>query len=527
MRKLLNRRKGITIVSEALLSIGIILVAVAFVFVGGNIVNLQSEGLFGSAQNQMGNEIGSVIRGLPDSSGTYSSTYKAELSSYTLSVEDNSVVNVEVPGQSTSSRIFTGFRLENNRISDSEAICISRTGSNVSITAGGCDNSSMSNFCTNGRCINGVCQVNMGETCSNSGGDCACSPNSDCETGYKAEDYIDASGSGDDELDTNEKGCVLPRFVGAQGSEEDKCDYDFECSTSLTCTDHGGSSPGRCCPSGEYWNGTACTASYTIVAVPIKYNFPSEKSQYESKADQFEEFWERESVFRTCDSPSTSVDVKTLDSSCSNNVESACQGNFCSQNCANEIIQCASNNYPNFDKAEGLYNGPGMSMGGGTVVGCAGKANLRGSSQGSLNGGALHITGLGFESGKGSAHELGHDFGLCHGKSDGSWSNPSVKPCKLSDSGCEVICRDSDGDGDTSECTKTGDTCSGSECVSTTEGTCIGCTSSYCPNNDPKDPKDIMNYQDVTPNTKYKFKTQEDQHISSFSAVDQVLDACK
>lgn len=499
--------KGMTIISEALLAVGIILVSMAFVIVGGNIISFQTEGLFSSTQNQMPEQITGIVNELPESSGEFSTTYEPEIDTYTLQVQENRTVTADIPDAGRSSTEFLDYRIENTVIRNADKICIRKNSNNISISSGSCDTGNLSTFCANGRCINNNCQPGKGETCANSGGDCSCPADSaspeasdTCKPDYKADNFINASGAGDSDLDaTRPIGCVEKDYINAQ-SKGDRCEYDFECKGSNTCSSSTSSS-GRCCPQGEMWNGSACTPTYQIVAVPIKYNLPSEMSSYKQDASDFEEFWERKSVFRTCNSPDKAVEVKTLSNTCSNDVSSACQGSFCSDACANAIIQCASNNYPNFDKAEGFYDGPGMSVSGGTVTGCSGKADLTLDNQGSSNGGAIHITGSGFESGKGVAHELGHDFGLCHGKSDSSWSNPSVKPCNPSiDSGCS-------GTGST--------------------GTCIGCDSSYCPNDDPQDPADVMNYQNLNPPSKYNFKSQEDSHVSSFTEVQEVLNSCQ
>ncbi|MFB6180833.1 MAG: hypothetical protein ABEJ93_03060 [Candidatus Nanohalobium sp.] len=293
----MNRMKGLTIISEALLSIGIIMVAMAFVFVGGNIVSFQSQGLFSTTQNQMVKDLNSLINSLPESRGSTSVTYTPSIDSYTLTVEDNTAIRVQITGQKTSTTGFVGLNIESTRISNSDKICITRSQNNITLRPGSCDINALSNFCSGGNCINNICQPSRGEQCGNSGGDCPCpaessSPDASgqCKPGYTAESFINAPGAGDLIPDTVDNQCVNQSFVGVQ-NKGDKCSYDFECGSGTQCKKpkpSTGLTQKRCCPTGKAWNGTACEEEdkLKLVFVPLNKNTPdystavSQQSQF-------------------------------------------------------------------------------------------------------------------------------------------------------------------------------------------------------------------------------------------------------
>lgn len=280
-----DKLKGQTIISEALLAVGIIMVSIAFVFVGGNIVSLQAEGLFSSTEERMPQEISRTINQLPNTGEGFSTSYESEIGTYTLSVQNGRTINVDIPGEERSSSSLTDYRIEKIRIENAETICIEKEGRNVNLTAGKCSENELSDFCTGGRCINSICQPERGETCSNSGGDCQCPQNAEsneasevCGPEYKAESFINADTSGED---VTELGCVKKDYVDVQQTGE-RCKKNFECSTNLRCTDtHYSSGNGvsgkRCCPQGTAWNGSACKDEdrINLVFVPLNENTPT------------------------------------------------------------------------------------------------------------------------------------------------------------------------------------------------------------------------------------------------------------
>jgi hypothetical protein len=295
-----------TIISEALLAIGTIMVAIAFVFVGGNIVSFQSEGLFSSTQNQLSQEVSGVVNGLPDTKGSFSTTYEPSIGSYTLTVQEHRTVVAEIPGQESSSTTFLDYYLENTRISDAEQICVSKSGSRINFSEGNCDSGGLSNFCADGRCVNDICQPGKGETCSNSGGDCMCPVDAEsdeasgvCDSDYEAESFIDADTSGED---TTELGCVKKDYVDVQEVGE-QCSQDFECveqndaGTQVTCNPSAPSGPSGnyCCPSGLSYAGSGQGCKFVnrfhLVFVPLQYG-DGENSQFESWVeDEYLDMW--------------------------------------------------------------------------------------------------------------------------------------------------------------------------------------------------------------------------------------------
>ncbi len=308
-------------------------------------------------------------------------------------------------------------------------------------------------------------------------------------------------------------------------------------STNLTCSNIRASegmyaSNKSSCQKGLRLFGNKCIEPFRLAVVPVNFSFPSDNATYNTLVDQFEDFWEQK-TFGSCSYPDKAVEVLRINEDCSP-AKSACLPSaldMCNSHCASAVISCAQDKYSNVDKAEALLKGNGASnpFGPGTVTGCSPLASLTQDNRGSDLGGAIHATSLGFENGKGSAHELGHDFGLCHGRSNAAWSStPSQKPCNPSEDGnCVPYCLDLNDDG-TRDCTvtRTSDgipqSCNGPEC-SDTQGSCIGCASSYCPNNDAAAQDDVMNYQNQP---SYKFYSEEQEHLETFGSVQRIVDAC-
>lgn len=399
-----------TIISEALLAVGTIMVAIAFVFVGGNIINFQSEGLFTSTQNQFSEEVSDVVNGLPDSGGSFSTTYQPSVSTYTLTIQEHRTAVAEIPGQESSSMTFLDYYMENTRISDADEICISKTGSRINFSEGSCSSGGLSDFCTNGRCVNNLCQIEKGETCSNSQGDCMCPGDAEsdeasgvCDSDYEAESFINADTSG---KDTTELGCVKDTYVDVQQKGE-LCSQDFECSSSLSCSDPhysaSGVSGNRCCPDGTSWNGSACQDNnrYEVVIVPARY---SDQSTFEQDAENAFNYFVSKSPFSQCSEPDNKIKKTTLDIS-------QCNINNCNVKndaCFNEMKQCADNQLGigNWNKIIGLAEGNGPLI---TINGQTGR--ICGKAEGIPAPVSVTYSACGAKT---AAHETGHSTGLYH-----------------------------------------------------------------------------------------------------------------
>ncbi len=432
----MNREKGITIVSEALLAIGTIMVAIAFVLVGGNIINLQTEGLFSSTQNQLSQEITGVINGLPSSSqGTFSTTYEPSIDSYTITVQGQNTIRAEVPGQETTSSTFLALELENTRISSADQICIQKKGSQVNFSEGNCTTGSLDNFCANGRCINDICQPGRGETCANSGGDCVCSGDavndeeaSDvCKPEYEAESFIEGSDNNAPDS-TQPVGCVKDSFTGAQDEKGDRCSYDFECGGSMTCSSPHYTASGvtgkRCCPQGEAWNGSACKDKerYQVVFVPARY---SSQSQFSNHADQAFNYFVSKSPFNQCSNPSHKITKTELDiSQC--NIQNCDIRNTA---CYSRMIQCANDELGvgNWNKIIGLAKGDGPTV----TLPNGVTGTLCGKASGIPSPISISYSACGIDT---VSHEVGHTLGLYHistpgNNEGGACQGPNQEDC--------------------------------------------------------------------------------------------------
>ncbi len=250
-------------------------------------------------------------------------------------------------------------------------------------------------------------------------------------------------------------------------------------------------------------------------------------STLNEKAEAIEQVLEEESVFNTCQSPEESVQVVPLAEECSNKetVQDVCQYSLaeaatnplsnqgaCARDCADAIIQCAASyaeeHNLEWDKAHGILQTDAASAG--MVDGCAPKADFLNDNEGNRRGGSVTLK-PGSNNGTTGSHEIGHDFGLCHGKSESYWGDQlSVRPCKpAEDPSCNPVC-DPEEDED---CTQE---------VADAFGTCTDCQSSYCPNDDPADREDIMNYQDGR-----VFMSQENQHLETHPQLESIIEQCR
>ncbi len=404
----------------------------AFVMVGGNIISFQTEGLFGSTQNQMPEQISNIINELPQSSGEFSTTYEPEIDTYTLQVQENRTVTADIPDAGRSSTEFLDYRIENTVIRNADKICIRKNSNNISISSGPCHTGNLSTFCANGRCINNNCQPDKGETCANSGGDCSCPADSTspgasntCKPDYRAENFINATGAGDSDLDATQPiGCVENKYIGAQ-SKGDRCEYDFECDSGK-CNDPHHSAPSgvtqkRCCPGGESFNGTGCEDDdrYHLVFVPARY---SSQSQFSNDATQAFNYFVPKSPFNKCSTPSNKIKKTELDvSQC--NIQN-CDISPGRNQCYTKMRQCANNQLGtgNWNKLVGIAKGDGPTI------------TLPSGATGTLCGRAKNIpsdisvsySACGTDT---VSHEAGHTLGLYH--IHGGEGDPGGTVCDL------------------------------------------------------------------------------------------------
>ena len=403
--------KGQTVISEALLAIGIILVAIAFVFIGGNIINFQTEGLFTSTEERLPEEINNRINSLPESTGSYSTTYDPGISTYTLTVQGKTI-NAEIGEQTQSSTTVTEYRLENTRISNSQTICIKKEGINVSLKPGKCVETNLTDFCENSRCINNICQPERGERCSNAQGDCLCPDDAEsgeasgvCDTDYEAKSFINADTSG---KDTTELGCVKKDYIDVQ-SQGEKCSQKFECSSGLSCNSPHHSTTGlsdkRCCPDGSSWNGSACQDDerYNVVIAPALY---SNQNNFENDAENAFNYFVSKSPFKQCSNPGENIKKTVLDiSSCNINNCDASKNN---PGCFDKMKQCADDQLGvgNWNKIIGLAKGDGplITVNGQTGMICGRAESIPGSV-------SVTYSSCGVKT---AAHETGHAVGLYH-----------------------------------------------------------------------------------------------------------------
>lgn len=424
-----------TIVSEALLAIGIIMVSMAFVLVGGNIVGFQTSGLFQSSQNQISEEISDTIREMPDASAQFSTTYRPGVETYELQVQEGRTITADVPEAGSSSTEFLNYNIQNTVIRNAEEICIQKKSDQVTLERGRCTSPDLDEFCENGRCINDICQPDRGETCTNSGGDCTCS--TQCQPNYEAGTYMNPiQGAGDGNDDTNQKECVLADFYGAQDTNGSECRYNFECGTNsggqnLQCNQPAPNGPNTgsyCCPSGATWDGNQCKQEnrYDIVYIPARY---SDQSAFETDADQAHSYFVSRSPFNQCSTPANAVnEIKLSISQC--NIQNCditpggSYGNSDPNRCYKEMRQCANNQLGtgNWNKLVGIAEGNGPVIT--TPSGATGR--LCGRAKNIPSDISVSYSACGTDT---VSHEAGHTLGLYH--IHGGQGDPGGTVCDL------------------------------------------------------------------------------------------------
>ncbi len=221
-------------------------------------------------------------------------------------------------------------------------------------------------------------------------------------------------------LNLDDRGCINNTYLVNTGGP---CTSDCDCTQDHICVE------GHCCPTGMIWEDDMCSYdlpdttqqnTWKLVVVPINFNFPHDKSLYRDLSEEFFNNFVEISPFQDCPGR---AELLMLEEDCSEAIMK-CMGTngntvaSCSGQCASQIIECAFDEYTDFDKAQAIFYGDLRGhIGAGKVVGCAPLSNLGQDApyfRGSTYGGAIHEYPLANRNLHGNIHELGHDMGLCH-----------------------------------------------------------------------------------------------------------------
>lgn len=439
--------KGITVIAEALLAIGVIGIAIMFALVAGNVIGFESGSFFSTSQRTMVDDISTRIERVQGYNGTTSIRYDPPSEQYVLTVQQHSTLTVRLPNRDLGSRQVEDVNVSNVRIEDARSLCIRGGGGRATISAGNCTGARLSEFCTGGGCVNDVCQPQYGEHCGNSGGDCPCPAESEsaaasgfCEPDYTAPGFVDAPGAGDSTVDTVDNQCVNSSFVGVQGKGE-RCSQRFECGMDggerMRCSPAAQTasvSGNYCCPQGTAWDPDAgsdgqCVSRdvYDVVYVPVKME-SSDAPTYTDAAERTQGLLVNSGVFEGCADPSLHADRTVVPIG----TGGACDISSCSDlsrggSCFQKIEDCAEQyvGAGNFERALGICDNAGGHYEGGTWQPgeCeteSGYAGLCGKASDIPGDSAIMFTSNACQAGRGEpleetgVHELGHTFGLPH-----------------------------------------------------------------------------------------------------------------
>lgn len=389
--------KGLTITSEIIMALGMIVLAVVFSLVSSQVIASQQSGIFSSVQEGMAQDIADNIEQIESFSGSTQITYETPIDLYTLQMKDGKI-ELDIEGEETKEVRIQTAELEQNKVENADNICISR-GDKVSIDAGRCETIETSDLCVGGGCNPNQCQPDLGEDCSNSGCSCGeqdspassiCAYNHD--PNYDPE-YIEG---GEAVVDLS---CINEEYVGVQ-EEGERCEYDFECSgiesDGLTCSIHSdadSSDSKHCCPEGEAWDGEQCREEidkFKLAFVPLNQNTGS----YDSAVNSQSEFFIENYPFKSCQDQ---VEIIKVDEVCSVPVGPSSCTDSGRQQTIESIEDCVEDaGHPDYDKAAGIFQN---DICGGTL----------GWSYGPSHYDAV-VSTVGFE--EVTAHEIGHEYGL-------------------------------------------------------------------------------------------------------------------
>ncbi len=240
--------KGISILSEIILAVGIIAAASIFFIIGYNFLGYETTQSYSFTQTRFLEDLGNKIDTAYAFKGITTVQYKVPIGVYTLKGQNNTLI-LKTPGKETDSyKLFSG-KLKDFEVSDKKFLCLHFFNKTVTVEGGNCSDLGVGkDFCADSRCVDGVCTPEYGETCKSP--DCNCSSNI-CAPDYSKKKCLD------------EKGCVDKSCVGVL-KRNDSCEYDWECGVyngnKMSCKPSKINPSNKgCCPPDEVWNGTQCT----------------------------------------------------------------------------------------------------------------------------------------------------------------------------------------------------------------------------------------------------------------------------
>jgi len=412
----MNERKGVSIVSEAIIIIGVIAVALIFVLLSTQMISSQAEGAISDIGERMIDDISAHIETMEGFKGVTTVEYQPQIGQYRLTVKENSRIELKLPGQNITTARFQNANISNTQFANADVMCIKSTERNVTISSGNCTSTDLANFCAGGRCKDGICQQEYGETCAVA--DCSCPDDVEsggpatetCQPGYTPGGYIGGSGE-----PTADIGCVTDEYVGAQG-EGDQCQYNFECQGSMECNPTAGTASvdKACCPAGQGWDGTECVERQVldVVYIPVHYDsMGAFQSDVDSNYDKFTSSSPVDTISVERYTPSSFSDSATCEA-LNNDGFNGCSLDPPGGSCWGLIKNCANDVFGNddWDRVEAICGDPGQcnSENGISKDICGVAQNIPARAE------VSHSPSAEPDCQSTSPHELGHTFGLEH-----------------------------------------------------------------------------------------------------------------
>lgn len=120
-----------SIISEVLLAIGVIVVSILFVLVAGNIISFQASDVTSISQQKMVEDIENIISTIKGFNGNTSAAYRMRTPAYTLEVRNQSIIRLKTPNEAVSSEFLQGLTVRGGTIVNNETICITKSGDTV------------------------------------------------------------------------------------------------------------------------------------------------------------------------------------------------------------------------------------------------------------------------------------------------------------------------------------------------------------------------------------------------------------